>query len=109
MLGAPHTSTLAVMETGTKCGCNHSLAVICGVFASIAVALLLAEDRCLDAGGRLSDTAWTCQVDSGAISSLWHFVTPGIIAMAVLVGIPVYFAVTVSGRRWIFRYGKHHG
>lgn len=97
------------METGTKCGCNYSLAVICGVFAGIAVALFLAEDRCLDAGGRLSDTAWTCQIQSGAISSLWQFVTPGIIAMAVLVGIPVYFAVTSIGRRWIFRYGKHHG
>jgi threonine/homoserine/homoserine lactone efflux protein len=30
------------METGAKCGCNHSLAVICGVFAAIAVALVLA-------------------------------------------------------------------
>ena len=97
------------MKTGTKCGCNHSLAVICGVFAGIAVALFLAGNHCLDSGGRLSDTAWTCQVESGAISSLWQFVTPGIIAMAVLVGIPVYFAVTVFGRRWIFGYGKHHG
>ena len=97
------------METGTKCGCDHSLAVICGVFAGMAVALLLAEDRCLDAGGRLSDTAWTCEVTPGTISSLWGLVTPGIIAAAVLVGVLVYFAVTVLGRRWIFRYGKHRG
>jgi len=97
------------METGTKCGCNHSLAVICGIFAGVAVALFLAGDRCLDAGGRLSDTAWTCEVASGAISSLWGLVTPGITAVAVLVGILVYFAVTVIGRRWILRYGKHHG
>lgn len=97
------------METGTKCGCSHSLAVICGVFAGIAVALFLAEDRCLDTGGRLSDTAWICQTDPGAIISLWQFVTPGIVAMAVLVGIPVYFAVAVFGRRWIFRYGRDHG
>jgi hypothetical protein len=97
------------METGTRCGCNRSLAVICGIFAGIAVALFLAEDRCLDAGGRLSDTAWTCEVASGAISSLWGLVTPGIIAVAVLVGILVCFAVIVFGRKWIFRYGKHHG
>ena len=97
------------MATGTRCGCNHSLAVFCGIFAGIAVALFLAEDRCLDAGGRLSDTAWTCQIDTGAILSLWQFVTPGIIAMAVLIGVPVYFAVTVLGRRWIFRYGRNHG
>lgn len=97
------------METGTKCGCNHSLAVICGIFAGVAVALFLAEDRCLDAGGRLSDTAWTCELASGAISSLWGWVTPGIITLAVFVGIPVYFAVTVFARRWIFRYGRNHG
>lgn len=82
-----------------KCGCNHSLGVICGIFAGAAVALFLAEDRCLDAGGRLSDTAWTCELASGAISSLWVLVTPGIIALAVFIGIPVYFAVTVIGRR----------
>jgi uncharacterized protein (DUF2062 family) len=97
------------METGTNCGCNRSLAVICGTFAGGAVALFLAGDRCLDAGGKLSDTAWTCEVASGAISSLWGLVTPGIIAVAVFVGIAVYFAVTAVGRRWISGYGKHHG
>ena len=96
------------METRTKCGCNHSLAVICGIFVGGAVALFLAGDRCLDTGGRLSDTAWTCEVASGAISSLWGMVTPGIIVVAVLVGIPVYLAVTVFARRCIFRYGKDH-
>jgi len=94
------------METGTKCGCNHSLAVICGVFAGAGVALLLAGDRCLDAGGRLSDTAWTCEAASGAINSLWGLVTPGIVAIAVLVGIPVYLAVSFLGRRWLLRYGQ---
>ena len=95
------------METGTKCGCNHSLAVICGIFAGVAVALFLAGDRCLDAGGRLSDAAWTCEVASGAIRSLWGLVTPGIIAAAVVIGVPVYFVVAALGRRWLFRYGKH--
>ena len=98
-----------VMEAGTKCGCNHSLAVICAVFAGSAVALFLAGDRCLDGGGRLSDTAWTCEAASGAIRSLWGLVTPGIIALAILVGVPVYFSLAALGRRWIFRYGKHHG
>ena len=97
------------METGAKCRCNHSLAIICAVFAGVAVALFLAEGRCLDVGGRLSDNAWTCEVLSGPVSSLWGLVTPAIIAVAVLVGVSVYFAVTVLGRRWIFRYGKHHG
>lgn len=86
-----------------SCGCTRSLGVICAMFSGIAVALALAENRCLDAGGRLSDTAWSCEAASGAVSSLWAFATPGVFAMAVLVGIPVYFAVTLLGRRWLFR------
>ena len=96
------------MNNGTRCGCNHSLAVICGVFAGVAVALLLAEDRCLDAGGRLSDAAWTCEAATGAISSLWTLISPGIVVLAAFVGIAVYLAVFVAGRRWLFRYGKHY-
>jgi hypothetical protein len=91
----------------TKCGCNHSLAVICGTFASIAVALFLAEGNCLDRGGRVSDTAWSCEGAAGAVTSLWGLVTPGIVALMVPVGVLVYFAVALLGRRWLFRYGKH--
>ena len=94
------------METGTKCGCNHSLALICGAFASMAVALFLAEDRCLEGGGRLSDAAWSCRDASGAVGSLWGLVTPGTAAVAVVVGIAVYLAASALGRRWLFRYGK---
>jgi hypothetical protein len=94
------------METGTRCACNHSLAVICGVFAGIAVALYLAGQRCVDAGGRLSDTAWTCEIAPRAIHSLWEQVTPGVLAAAILVGVPVYFIVARLGRRWLFRYGR---
>ena len=94
------------METRAKCGCNHSLAVICGVFAAIAVALVLAERVCVDSGGKTSDTAWLCEAASGAATSLWAFVTPGIAAMALLAGVPVYFAVAAAGRRWLFRYGR---
>jgi hypothetical protein len=94
------------METGAKCGCNHSLAVICGVFAGMAVALFLAEGRCLDSGGRVSDTAWSCLDASGAVGSLWGLVTPGGAAVAVAVGLAVYFAASALGRRWLFRYGN---
>ncbi len=94
------------MQAGAKCGCNHSLAVICGVFAAIAVALVLAEGRCADSGGTASDTAWLCEAASGAATSLWAFVTPGIAAAALLAGVPVYFAVAAAGRRWLFRYGR---
>ena len=94
------------MDNGARCGCNHSLAVICGVFAGIGVALLLAGRRCLESGGRLSDDAWICEAASGAVASLWTLVDPGSATVAALVGIAVYFGVSVVGRRWLFRYGK---
>jgi hypothetical protein len=84
------------------CGCNHSFAVICAVFASMAAALFLAEDRCLHSGGAVSDAAWICEAASGVVQSLWSFVTPGILVLVVVViGIPVYFAVMTVTRRWI--------
>jgi hypothetical protein len=93
------------MNTGAKCGCNHSLAVFCGVFAGGAIALFFAGRGCVSGGGRLSDTAWTCEV-GGATSSLWALVTPGIAVAALLVAVVVYFAVAAAGRRWLFRYGS---
>jgi hypothetical protein len=93
------------MESGAKCGCNHSLAVICGVFSGIAVALYLAQDLCLDRGGRLSDAAWTCETASG-VASLWSLLTPGIALLALVAGVAVYFAASVAGRRWLFRYAR---
>lgn len=93
------------MDDGMQCGCNRSLAVVCGVFSALGVTLLLAGNRCLDAGGRLGDSAWTCEVASGAVNSLWGLVTPGISAMAVLAGIAAYFVVSVLGRWWLFRHG----
>jgi hypothetical protein len=91
------------MNSGVKCACNYSLAVICGVFAAIAVALVLAEGRCLEGGGRVSDTAWVCEAANGAVGLLWGLVTPGIAAVALLVGVAIYFAVAFTGRRWLFR------
>ena len=97
------------MDERTRCGCNYSLAVICGLFTGIGVALYLAQDRCLDGGGRVSNAAWSCEGISGAASSLWELVTPGITAVVVFAGILVFLAVAAFGRRWLFRYGKHHG
>lgn len=97
------------MNAGARCGCNHSLAVVCGVLASLAVALLLAEDRCRELGSRVSDAAWSCEAVSGAVVSLWSLVTPGIAVAAILAGVPVYLATSFLGRRWLFRYGDHPG
>lgn len=97
------------MDSAAKCGCNHSLAIICGIFASMLVALVLAEGRCLDSGGRASDSAWLCESASGVVSSLWVLVTPGIVAVALFVGVAAYFAASALGRRWLFRYGKQRG
>jgi len=89
----------------TQCGCTRSLAVICAAFASVATAAMLAEVRCLDRDGRVSDSAWSCALPAGAIQSLWEFVSAGNVALIVLlVGVPVYFAVSAAGRRWLFAY-----
>jgi hypothetical protein len=76
--------------------------MICAVFASLAVAAFLAEDRCLDSGGRLSDAAWVCESASGAVTALWSFITPAAMGFIVLaVGLPIYFGVSAIGNRWI--------
>jgi hypothetical protein len=67
----------------------------------MAVAALLAQDRCLDSGGRLSDAAWVCESAAGTVT-LWSLVSPaaiGVVALAV--GVPVYLAVSGLGNRWI--------
>ena len=90
----------------TPCGCNRSLAILGGLFASLVTCVLLAEDSCRDGGGRASDVAWACETASGASASLWSLVSPGTIALAVLaVGVPVYFVVNVVGRRFIVACG----
>jgi hypothetical protein len=89
------------MSTAIKCGCSYSLAVICGLFAAMALALSLAEAHCVASGGRPSDEAWTCE--AGSVISLWSMVTPASMAWAVALGILVYVVVAFLGRRWLFR------
>lgn len=61
---------------------------------------LLAEDKCLDAGGRVSDISWACEAASGASASLWSLVNPALAATVVaVIGIPVYLAVNAAARR----------
>ncbi len=86
----------------TPCGCNRSLAVLAGLFAGLAACVFLAGDACLDRGGRVSDSAWVCELGSGASASLWSLVPPAVVAVVILaVGIPMYFAVNAIGRRFI--------
>ena len=93
-----------------RCACSRSLGAICALFASIAVAALLAQDSCLDSGGRLSDAAWVCESASGTVVALWSLISPVAIGVVFLaVGLPVYLAVNAIGNRWIASYGKQHG
>jgi hypothetical protein len=88
------------VTTLSACGCNRSVAVLCGLFAGLAACVFLAEDICRDGGGRVSDAAWVCEMASGASASLWSLLSPGVAGLAILaVGIPVYFAVNAAGRR----------
>lgn len=90
----------------TPCGCSRSVAVLGGLFASLATCLLVAEGSCRDAGGRLSEAAWTCDMASGASASLWTLVSPWTLAgVALVVGVPVFLAVNAIGRRFIVACG----
>ena len=84
----------------TGCRCHRSLGAISAVFASLAVLAYLAQDGCLDAGGRVSDAAWVCEAAAGITVGIWSFVSPTMIGLvALVVGIPVYFGVNELARR----------
>lgn len=88
----------------TACGCTRSVAFVCALFATLAAAAFLAEDRCLDAGGRVSDAAWVCEGLAVAGTSLWSLLSPataGLLALAV--GLPVYIVVDRIGQRLLVR------
>lgn len=92
-------------DSTTTCRCNRSLGVISAIFASLAVLALIAENGCLDSGGRVGDAAWVCEAASGASANIWSFVSPfamGLVALGV--GIPLYFGVNALGGRFIAAY-----
>jgi hypothetical protein len=90
----------------SPCNCNRSLAVLGGLFSSLAACAFLAEDICLDRGGRVSDAAWACELASGASVSLWSLLSPSGMALAALaVGVPVALVVNAVGKRFIVACG----
>lgn len=90
----------------TPCRCNRSLAVLGGLFAALAACAFLAEDACLDGGGRVSDASWACELASGGAVSLWSLLSPSAVALGALaVGVPVAFVVNAIGKRFIVACG----
>jgi len=99
-----------MLENATMCGCSRSLGVISAIFASLAVLALIAEDGCMDGGGRVSDVAWVCEVASGISVNIWSLVSPFAIGLVVLgIGVPVYLGANAIGGRLIAAYGRRHG
>lgn len=92
--------------TLSPCHCNRSLAVLGGLFATLAACVLVAEDVCRDGGGRVSDAAWACELASGGSASLWSLLSPGAVTLAALVvGVPVALAANAIGKRFIVACG----
>lgn len=90
----------------TPCRCNRSLAVLGGLFAALAACAFLAEDACLDLGGRVSDASWACELASGGAVSLWSLLSPSAVALGALaVGVPVAFVGNAIGKRFIVACG----
>jgi hypothetical protein len=82
------------------CGCTRSVAAVCALFAALATGSLLAGERCVEGGGRVSDVMWVCELAAGGASSLWSLVSPLDAAIAILlVGVPVYLAANAIARR----------
>lgn len=64
------------------------------------MAARLAESSCLNEGGRLSDVPWICERADSMIS-LWSLVSVHTALLSILVvGVPMYLAVTAIGRRY---------
>lgn len=79
---------------------TRSVGVVCALFAALATGSLLAGNRCVEGGGRVSDVSWACELASGGASSLWSLVSPLDAAIAILVvGVPVYLAANAGARR----------
>jgi hypothetical protein len=100
----------AHMTSAPACRCHRSLGVIGAIFAGLAVLAFIAQDGCIDGGGRVSDVAWICEVASGASVSIWSLVSPAAFALVAFgVGVPVYFAVNAIGGRLLAVYRGRHG
>lgn len=94
----------------SACGCTRSVAFVSALFAGLAAAALLAESRCLEAGGRIGDSAWICLGAAGASDSIWSLVSPMAAGLVVLaVGAPVFLLVDLLGRRLIGRAARRSG
>jgi hypothetical protein len=96
-------------ESAPMCGCNRSMGAISAIFASLGVLALIAQDGCLDGGGRVSDAAWICELASGASVNIWSLVSPFAVgAVALAIGVPVYFGVNAIGGMLIAAYARRH-
>lgn len=98
------------MQDATACACHRSVGVVTALFASLAVLALVAQEACLEGGGRTSDAAWVCEVAAGGSVSVWSFVSPGAVALVALgVGIPVYLLANALGGRLLAARGRRGG
>ena len=80
------------MKLISKGNWTHYLALLVGVLACAIVIEFFAVDRCLDNGGRVADSGWSCEVPSGAVEPLLQYVAAWLVAtIIVVVGVPVYF------------------
>ena len=80
------------------CGCIRSPGAITALFATLAAIAFIAQDACLDVGGRVNE--WTCETAAGTAVSLWSLPSPFLMGAAALaLGAPTYFAVNALVRR----------
>ena len=89
---------------------SHWLAFFVAAFATNAIVEFFAVDSCLDRGGRVADSGWSCEVASGAIEPLLLYLPAWSIAtIIVVVGIPTFLVVAPIFERLFSAGGKSDG
>ena len=79
-------------------------------FAANAIVEFFAVDSCLDRGGRVADSGWSCEIASGAIEPLLVYLPAWSIAtIIVVVGIPTLLVVAPIFERLFSAGGKSDG
>lgn len=89
---------------------SHWLAFLVAAFTTIAIVEFFAVDSCLDRGGRVADSGWSCEVASGAIEPLLLYLPVWSIAtIIVVVGISTFLVIASIFERLFSAGGKSDG
>ena len=102
--------SLAVMKLIRGSNWTHWLAFLVAAFATTTIIEFFAVDACLDRGGRVADSGWSCETASGAIEPLLLYLSAwSNTTIIVVVGISMFLVVASIFDRLFSAGGKRDG